>query len=114
MQQNRYILLCLTILCCYWLPQPVAAQLGYDVDVKKPKIYENRVLEAEKTDKKKFKLPRHIMQNTTTHYNYYFNANNKINEVIDQAKSMHADDYSALLPFYNYSLEVTAQNKMQL
>ncbi len=50
------------------------AQLGFDLDIKKPAPYEDRELKAEKTGEKKFKLPRRVMQNMTTHYNYFFNA----------------------------------------
>ena len=90
------------------------AQLGFDLDIKKPEPFENRELKAERTGEKKFKLHRRFFQNTTTHYNYFFNANNKINEVIDRAKEAHVDDYSKLLPFYNYSLAFTANDKHEL
>jgi lipopolysaccharide biosynthesis regulator YciM len=83
-------------------------QLGIDYDVKKPAKYENRKLGYEKTTETKFKVPRHFLQNTVTHYNYYFNANVKINEVLAGAKSRNIDDYSKLLPFYNYNLDATA------
>ena len=83
-------------------------QLGIEYDLKKPPKYENRKLGYEKTTETKFKVPRHFIQNTVTHYNYYFNANVKINEVIAGAKSRHSDDYSQLLSFYNYSLDATS------
>lgn len=90
--------------------QPAKAQYGFQLDIKKPEPYDNRELKAEKTGDKKLKAPRRFMQNMTTHYNYFFNANNRLNEIIDQAKNIHKDDYSALLPFYNYSLNTTAQS----
>jgi tetratricopeptide (TPR) repeat protein len=83
-------------------------------DLKKPKKYENRKLGAEKTTEKKFKLPRKFIQNTVTHYNWYFNANNRLNEIVERAKSSHIDDYAQLLPFYNYDLDVTAASKSDL
>ena len=89
-------------------------QLGITFDIKKPKEYDERVLRSEKSDQKKFTLPRRIVQNTVTHYNYYFNANNKLNEVIERAKSSFTDDYSQLLPFYNYTLDATQQDSIQL
>ena len=88
-------------------------QLGTTLDLQKPKEYEERVLRSERDDKK-FTLPRRFMQNTVTHYNYFFNANNKINEIIQRAKDAYKDDYSQLLPFYNYSLDVTAADSLQL
>ena len=90
------------------------AQLGFDLAIKKPEPYENRELKAERSAKKKFSKYRHFWQNTYTHYNYFFNANNKLNEVIARAKESHVEDYALLLPFYNYSLETTAQDKTQL
>ena len=92
----------------------VSAQPGAEVDLKKPERYENRTLRSEKTGEKKFTLPRRILSNTTTHYNYYFNANTRLNDVIEKAKTAHKDDYSQLLPFYNYSLTTTAQDKVEL
>ncbi|HEX2533929.1 MAG TPA: tetratricopeptide repeat protein, partial [Chitinophagaceae bacterium] len=90
------------------------AQLGFELDIKKPAPYENRELRAEKTGNKKFTKPRRFWQNTTTHYNYFFNAQTKLNEIIARAKSQHRDDYGELLPFYNYSLEATSAEKEQL
>jgi hypothetical protein len=85
-----------------------------DVDKDKPKQYQNRKLRAEKTGEKKFNFSRRVFQNTITHYNYFFNADNKLNDIVTQAKSLHKDDYTQLLSFYNYSLEATSQQKQQL
>src|SRR4051794_33131809 len=84
------------------------AQPGTNVDLKKPEKYENRTLISEKTGQKKFNFSRRFIQNTFTHYNYYFNANNVLKEIVDQAKGSSPDDYTKLLPFYNYSLDVTS------
>ncbi len=94
--------------------QPLHAQLGFDLNIKKTKPYEERELKAEKTGDKKFTAPRRIIQNTTTHYNYFFNASNKLNDIINRAKAAHRDNYAEILPFYNYSLENTAREKGQL
>ena len=85
-----------------------------DLDKSKPKQYENRKLGSEKTGDKKFTLPRRITQNTYTHYNYYFNANNKLIEIVDRAKTSFKDDYTEILPFYNYTLDGTSQSKGDL
>lgn len=92
----------------------VTGQPTLSFDLKKPKKYEERQLRSEKTGEKKFTFPRKAYQNTVTHYNWYFNANNRLNEVLDRAKSFHQDDYSQLLPFYNYSLEITQKDSMEL
>ncbi len=81
---------------------------------KKPKEFEEKVLRSEKTGEKKFNKVTHLTQNTVSHYNYYFNATNKLNKVIEMAKSSQIDDYTRLLPFYPYSLEITASQKTEL
>ncbi len=90
------------------------AQKGFEVELIKPKKYENRKLASEKTGNKKFNFPRKVYHNTTTHYNYYFNANNRLNDLVVRAKTSFKDDYSQLLSFYNYSLDVTSQDKSEL
>ena len=81
---------------------------------KKPLQFEERKLGSERTAEKKFTLPRHFIQNTITHYNYYFNANNKVNTVVEKAKISNKEDYSSLLSFYPYTLENTASQKNDL
>ncbi|MFT3675594.1 MAG: hypothetical protein QM781_06820 [Chitinophagaceae bacterium] len=88
-------------------------QYGFSFDIKKPKEFENRVLRSEKPQKK-FTAPRRFIQNTVSHYNYFFNANNKLNEIISRAKLSFREDYAQLLPFYNYSLDVTAADSLEL
>jgi tetratricopeptide (TPR) repeat protein len=104
------------VLFCLILPisLPGFTQLGFNIDIEKPEEYEDRVLRSERSDQKKFNVPRRFIQNTVTHYNYYFNANNKLNEVLGRAKASFTDDFSKLLPFYNYSLDVTAADSIQL
>jgi hypothetical protein len=89
-------------------------QAGIDYDLQKPKKYENRILGYEKTTETKWTVPRQLLQNTITHYNIYFNANNKLNEVVVRAKSQFKEDYTQLLPFYNYTLETTSKDKRNL
>ncbi|WP_153800369.1 type IX secretion system periplasmic lipoprotein PorW/SprE [Foetidibacter luteolus] len=108
------------IFCCllsvllvqYCLAQPGSS---IDLDKDKPKKYENRRLASEKTGEKKFGFGRRLYQNTVTHFNYYFNANNKLNEIVENAKLSFKEDYTQpLIPFYNYSLETIAQNRSEL
>lgn len=96
---------------------PAFSQLGsitFDLQKDKPKKFENKVLKSEKTGDKKFTLKKRITQNTFSHYNYYFNANNKLNDVIEKAKIANKDDYGKLLPFYAYSLSATSAQKTEL
>ncbi|MDP4262901.1 MAG: hypothetical protein Q8941_10245 [Bacteroidota bacterium] len=115
MLSTRYIrtTALLFIILCRLAPSSFG-QYGISFDIKKPKEYENRTLRSEKSDKKKFKFPTRFIQNTVTHYNYFFNANNKLNEVLEKAKATFKEDYSQLLPFYNYSLDATARDSIQL
>ncbi len=95
----------------------VIAQPTWTIDPfgkeKKPEKFENRKLGSEKTADKKFTRPRNFIQNNITHYNYYFNANNKVNAAVERAKLANKDDYSKLLPFYPYSLDNTATQKQE-
>jgi len=81
---------------------------------KKPEKFENRKLGSEKTADKKFTVMRNFYQNNITHYNYYFNANNRVNMVLERAKMAQKEDYSGLLRFYPYTLENTATQKSEL
>ncbi len=95
----------------------VFAQLGkitIDLEKDKPTKYKTKTLKSEKTGQKKFTLPRRVIQNTVSHYNYYFNANNKINEVIERARLSNNDIYYKLLPFYSYSLKNTSSQASEL
>ena len=115
---KRTINLILFLLILLGLPNLVLSQPTWTFDPfgkeKKPEKFENRKLGSEKTADKKFTVPRNFYQNTVTHYNYYFNANNRVNTVIDRAKLSLKDDYANLLAFYPYSLENTTTQKTEL
>ena len=85
-----------------------------DYRLNKPQKYEDRTLGYEKTTTTKWAVPRAFIQNTITHYNFYFNTNNKLNEILARAKASFHDDYTQLLPFYNYTIETTAKDKRNL
>ncbi len=113
---NRHLLLfsfivLLLVSRCAVKAQPYAT---LDLDKSKPKQYENRLLRSEKTGQKKLTNNKRLFQNTFTHYNYFFNANNKIKDIIDRAKASYKDDYTLLLPFYNYTLDATSRETMEL
>jgi tetratricopeptide (TPR) repeat protein len=93
----------------------VHAQSGaLSIDLKKPEKYENKKLQSEKTETKKWTIKRRFFQNGTTKFNWHFNARNRLQAILDRTKEQHRDDYNKLLTFYNYTLEATAQEKSEL
>jgi len=99
--------------CCIWLslfliPLLAQAQPGATVQLDKPKRYEKRTLASEKPTDKPLNPLRKAGQNLNTRYNFYYNAEIKINDVLTNAKAAFRDDFSRLLPFYDYSLDQTA------
>src|SRR5947199_5758713 len=105
MRIARYLLLFFT---CLHVCFGADAQPGTTIDLKKPEKYENRTLASEKTTEDKISKGKKFYQNTITHYNYYFNADLRLREIIERAKQGFKDDYTQLLPYYNYTLDVTA------
>ena len=97
---------------------PVFSQPTWTIDPfgkeKKPEQFENRKLGSEKTAEKKFTVVRNFFQNTFTHYNYYYNANNRVNMVLDRATNSNKDNYTNLLSFYPYTFEGTSAQKVEL
>lgn len=81
---------------------------------KRSKKFEERKLGSEKMAEKKFTKFRRVVQNNFTHFNYYFNANNKINAVIERAKIAQKDDFTKPLSYYPYTLDNTATQKTEL
>jgi len=110
--KNLLFLLIFSFIC--QANQTAFGQLGVSFNLKKPKEYEDRQLRSEKSDQKKFTLPRRFIQNTVTHFNYVFNATEKLNYILENAKAQHKDDYSKLIPFYNYTLDATAGDSLSI
>ena len=115
---KRIFLLVLQIGAIYIFENQAAAQPAWTIDLlgkeKKPEKFENRKLGSEKFADKKFTVVRHIFQNNYTHYNYFYNANNKVSSVIERAKAGQKDNYTSLLDFYPYSLQNTVSQKSEL
>jgi len=74
-------------------------------EIDKPLPYE-RLLD------KKYTLGRRAYQNTVSQFNYLFNAENTLDEIIQKARAIHEDDYTDLLPFYDYDLSITAKESI--
>jgi tetratricopeptide (TPR) repeat protein len=114
---NRIIKLISALLLLFFLLPDAHAQIGkitFDLQKDKPQKFKDKELRSEKTGQKKFTIPRRFIQNTTSHYNYFYNANHKIKSVIELARIATKDDYSKLLPYYSYSLDNTASQKIEL
>ena len=100
-----------------FISSQVCAQLGkitFDLEKDKPQKFKNKTLRSERTGEKKFNIPRRFITNTTSHYNYYFNASNKIDAVIDRARISHKDNYAKLIPYYSFDLKQTAAQAADL
>lgn len=89
-------------------------KITFDLQKDKPEKFRNRKLRSEKTGEKKFTLPRRFFQNRTSQYNYFFNADQKVKSVIENARIAQRDDYNYLLPYYSYSLENTSAQTADL
>ena len=118
MLKLKVLLIGILITCAFSYPDKAMAQPTWTINPfgkeKKPEKYEEKKLASEKTGEKKFKGVRKFLQNNTSHYNFYFNANNRLNLVIERAKLSNKDDYAKMLSFYPYSLENTATQKSDL
>ena len=114
MAKYRYLLFLVIFFASFFSVTKGFAQPYSSIELVKPKTYDNRPLAAEKTGSNKFKAPKKFYQNAVTHFNYYFNAQNKINEILDRAKAGFQEDYTQTLPFYNYTMEAVSKNSVQL
>ncbi|WP_139170240.1 type IX secretion system periplasmic lipoprotein PorW/SprE [Chitinophaga terrae (ex Kim and Jung 2007)] len=65
-------------------------------------------------EKKKWNWKRMFFQNMATRFNYYFHAKTKLDRVVKSANRDGQDDYTALLPFYPYSLQNSDISKGEL
>lgn len=113
MQEVRSLFRLLILLALGW-PATTLSQQGFRIDLPKEEEYKDRLLRSEKTKDGKLSYPSRLVQNTVTHYNFTYNAARKLNEVLQKAKTAHRDDYSALLPFYNFSLTNTRKDSIDL
>jgi predicted negative regulator of RcsB-dependent stress response len=80
----------------------------------KPKLYENRKLPSENITDKKIGAVKKIKENIVSHYNFYFNANNKLNSVLGSAKQIFKDNYDKLIPVRDFSIDQTAGMQAEL
>jgi outer membrane protein assembly factor BamD (BamD/ComL family) len=103
------------LLLFFIFPVISIAQPGASVsNLKKPQKYEKRILASEKSDQGKFSPIKRASQNLNTRYNFFFNSERKLNEILANARSQYMDNYGLILPFYDFSLDNTADQKNEL
>lgn len=71
-----------------------------------------RPLPYELLANKKYNLGRRAYQNTVSKYNYIFYAATELNEIIANARLNYKEDYTELLPFYDYDLANIAESSI--
>ncbi len=84
------------------------------VEGQKPARFGEFKLGSEIASEKKFTNYRRLKQNTVTHYNYYYNSNNKINLVVEKLLWRKKMITINCCLYYPYSLENTASQKKDL
>lgn len=72
----------------------------------------DKPLPYERLLNKKYTLGRRAYQNTVSQFNYLFNADVTLDEIIQKARNQHEDDFTELLPFYDYDLSNTAKESI--
>ncbi|MEY3056746.1 MAG: hypothetical protein RLZZ614_1291, partial [Bacteroidota bacterium] len=70
---------------------------------------EERPLPYEILTKKKYTLGRRAYQNTVSKFNYIFHANEELTQIIKDARTYLEEDYTTLIPFYDYDLANTSK-----
>ncbi len=114
---NRIIFCTISILLCLTILAPAQSPtwtLNLLDSSKRSEKFAERKLPSERMAEKKFNLYRRVVQNNFTHFNYVYNASNKINLVLERAKDQQQDDYSKLISYYPYTLDNTAAQKTDL
>jgi|GEM_PF-556318 len=93
---------------------PAYAQVGTTINLKgiRPPEYANKTLPAERTPYGKINKSRKFIQNAFVRFNYWFNANQILNQTLEETMTNNVDDYSHLLRFFPYDEKILANNKM--
>jgi hypothetical protein len=72
----------------------------------------DKQLPYERLLNKKYTLGRRAYQNTVSQFNFLFHGAISLEEIIQKARDLHEDDYTELLPFYDYDLSITAKESI--
>lgn len=88
------------------------AQIGTTINLKdaKPAEFAKKLLRAEKTDYGPLGKIQQFMQNTFTRFNYLYNANKRMEDILDKATTDYKEDYGRLLTYYPYDAKTMAAN----
>jgi hypothetical protein len=74
------------------------AQLAFEMKIKK----KHEAWNNETMLKKRWSVPRKIVQNSFTRYNYYFNSERKMDEALDNMQRVRKDNYDSLLALFPF------------
>lgn len=74
------------------------AQLALELKIKKKREAYNN----EQMLKKRWGFPRSVIQNTFTRFNYYFNADQKMDEALDNMQRFRRENYDSLLALFPF------------
>ncbi len=78
---------------------------GLPAEVEKPLPYE-KLLD------KKYTLGRRAFQNTVAQFNFFFYAEEDLKEIINKARAEFQEDYTSILPFYDFDLSNVSKNSI--
>jgi tetratricopeptide (TPR) repeat protein len=73
---------------------------------------EERPLPYERLLNTKYTLGRRAYQNTVSQFNYLFNGEEELKEIILKARNSYQENYSSLLSFYDYDLATTSKSSI--
>ena len=71
---------------------------------------DERPLPYERLLNTKYTLARRAYQNTVSQFNYLFNAEEELKEIIQKARNNYKEEYGNLLSFYDYDLATTSKS----
>jgi predicted negative regulator of RcsB-dependent stress response len=74
--------------------------------------FDERPLPYERLLNTKYTLTRRAYQNTVSQFNYLFNAEEELKEIIQKARSTYKEEYGTLLSFYDYDLATTSKSSI--
>lgn len=88
------------------------AQPGTTLHLKneKPAEFAKKLLRAEKTSYGPLSKFQQFMQNTFTRYNYLYNANKRLEDILEKATTDYKENYEQLLSYEPYDAKAMASN----